>query len=310
VKVLRGAYADWDPGAPRLAVSVGVFDGVHRGHVRVLEELFTRAGSLPTAVLSFERHPLEIAGTGSPPLLTGERQKLEQLDALGVNVVGLLDFDDRMRAMSPEAFVGDVLVGAMHAGVVVVGDDFRFGFERRGDVETLSHLGRAHGFETFAVDLLGEGIPFSASAVRAAVAAGRVSDAARLLGRYHRLEGLVVPGDGRGHTIGIPTANLEIAPGRLIPARGVYAVEVEVEGMSYGGVSNVGVRPTFGGDAEVIEVHVFDLDRDLYGQELVVDFVDHIRNERRFDGIESLVEQIHRDIAEARLQIAAVRQTP
>jgi riboflavin kinase/FMN adenylyltransferase len=305
MRVLRGNHAGWDLGVPRTALSVGVFDGVHRGHVRVLEELQTQAGGLPTAVLSFERHPLEIAGSGSPPLLTGEAQKLDLLDRLGIDIVGLLDFDDAMRAMSPEAFVSDVLVGGMRAALIVVGTDFRFGYQRSGDVETLTRLGQKYGFETYGVDLYGEGIPFSASAVREALLAGRVEDATSLLGRPYRVAGRVVPGDGRGRTIGVPTANLDLAPGLLIPAWGVYAVGVGVAAGLHGGVANIGVRPTFGGDEEVVEVHLFDFDADLYGQEITVDFVTHIRNERKFAGIDELVDQIRRDTVAARRFLAA-----
>jgi riboflavin kinase/FMN adenylyltransferase len=278
--------------------------------VRVLEELQARAAGLPTAVLSFERHPREIAGPGSPPLLTDERQKLDLLEDLGIDVVGMLDFDDDMRSMSPEAFATDVLVGAMRAAMIVVGTDFRFGYQRGGDVETLARLGRRHGFETFGVDLFGEGIPFSASAVREALLAGRVDDATALLGRSHRLAGRVVPGDGRGRTIGVPTANLALGAGLLVPARGVYAVRVGLDGQRFGGVANIGVRPTFGGDDEVVEVHLFDVDLDLYGRELTVDFVAHIRNERRFDGIDELVDQIRRDIATARDLLKTPDRTP
>ncbi len=310
MKVLRGEQTGWDPGVARTALSVGVFDGVHRGHLRVLQELQQRAGGLPTAVLSFERHPREIAGQGSPPLLTSEVQKLELLDRLGIDIVGLLDFDDSMRAMSPESFVADVLVGTMRAAVIVVGSDFRFGYQRSGDVETLSRLGERYGFKTYGVDLYGEGIPFSASAVREALLAGRVEDASGLLGRRFRIAGRVVPGDGRGRIIGVPTANLDLPPGLLIPARGVYAVQVGVAGESHGGVVNIGVRPTFGGDEEMVEVHLFDLDMDLYGRELTVDFVAHIRNERKFPGVAELVEQIGRDSAAARNLLATADSDP
>jgi riboflavin kinase/FMN adenylyltransferase len=310
VKVLRGEFTAWDPGYEQVALSVGVFDGVHRGHVRVLEELALKAGVLPKAVLSFERHPLEVTGAGRPPRLTDERQKLELLDAMGVELVGLLDFDERMRAMSPDAFASQVLVAAMHAAVVVVGADFRFGYGRSGDLETLSRLGERYGFTTHGVDLLGEGIPFSASAVRQALLAGRVEDAAVLLGRKYRLTGRVVPGDGRGRTIGFPTANLAVAPEQLIPARGVYAVSVNARNDSFSGVANIGVRPTFGGTEEMLEVHLLDTDLDLYGAELELDFVAHIRNERRFDGVDELVEQIELDVAAARRSLEGLRRTP
>ena len=281
-------------------ICVGNFDGVHLGHVSVLAELEKRAEGRPTVVLSFERHPMEIAGSGSPPLLTDEAQKLELLEAHGVDIVGLLGFDERIRFMTPESFVEDVLVGRLNAAVVVVGADFRFGFQRSGDVATLVELGQRFGFETAAVDLHGEVVPYSASAIRDALRSGRTDDAARLLGRPYQLRARVVPGDGRGRTIGFPTANLDVGPGLLIPARGVYAVLVTIDGVGYRGVANVGVRPTFGGETEVVEVHVFDLDEDLYDRQIHVDFVSHIRNERRFDGVEELVAQINRDAASAR----------
>lgn len=310
MKVLRGDFSGWNPGHDRVALSVGVFDGVHRGHVRVLQELATKAGALPKAVLSFERHPLEVTGTGGPPRLTDERQKLELLGALGIDVVGLLDFDERMRAMSPDLFASQVLVKVMHASVVVVGADFRFGYGRSGDLETLRRLGERYGFTTYGVDLLGEGIPFSASAVREALLAGRVEDAAALLGRKYRLTGRVIPGDGRGRTIGFPTANVAVPPGQLIPARGVYAVSVHARGDSFLGVANIGVRPTFGGTEEMLEVHLLDSDLDLYGVELELDFVTNIRNERKFAGVDELVDQIERDIVAARRSLEERDRTP
>lgn len=306
MKVLRGDHRKWDVGVDATAVTIGVYDGVHLGHVAVLQELRRRADGLPIGVVTFERHPATLlAPDRVPPLLTDTEQKLAALDAAGVDIVGVLDFDASIASMSPEAFVKEVLVDALAASLVVVGSDFRFGYRRIGDPAMLAKLGQELGFEAIGLDLRAvAGDAVSSSRIRGLVANGDVLAAAELLGRPFALRGEVVPGDGRGRTIGVPTANVDVDPAMALPARGVYAVRVEVDGTWYPGVANVGVRPTFGGtDQVVVEVHVFDVDRDLYGITVEVAFVERIRNEKRFHGVDELVAQIHADIDDARARL-------
>ncbi len=304
MRVLRGDYDGWVPPERGAAVAVGVFDGVHRGHQAVLAGLQERGaelGGLPATVLTFDRHPLEvIAPDRAPRLLTAPRRKLELLAELGVHAVAVLTFDERARGLTPEEFAADVLVGGLGASLVVVGADFRFGKDRSGDVDELRDLGLGLGYYVEEVALLGDGAPVSSTRIRAAVAAGDVEAAALDLGRLFELEGEVVEGDGRGGTVGFPTANLAIAPSLLLPGRGVYAAWADAPDSTWPAVVNVGVRPTFGGEREVVEAHLLDFEGDLYGAPLRLRFVARLRDERRFSGIDELSAQIARDVEAGR----------
>ncbi len=304
MKVLRGDFDRWVPPEGGAAVAVGVFDGVHRGHQAVLAGLRARAaelGGLPATVLTFDRHPLEVvAPERAPRLLTAPERKLELLGELGIDTVAVLTFDERARGLTPEEFAADVLVGGVGASLVVVGADFRFGKDRSGDVEELRDLGLGLGYYVEEVELLGDGAPVSSTRIRAAVAAGDLEAAARDLGRPFEVAGEVVEGDRRGAQIGFPTANLDVAPGLLIPGRGVYAAWADVGGRTRPAVVNVGIRPTFGGEREVVEAHLLDFDGDLYGSAVRLRFVARLRDERRFDGMEELSAQIARDVEAGR----------
>jgi riboflavin kinase/FMN adenylyltransferase len=305
VKVVRGLPGDWQLEWRGRAVSIGVYDGVHRGHRYVLETLRSRAaglGGIETAVVTFDPHPLElIAPEAAPRMLTTVDHRIELFAGGGIDVVAVLRFDAAIRDLSPARFVAEVVDDAMSARLVVVGEDFRFGKDRTGHVGLLRELGAAHGFETEIVPLVGGDSPVSSTHIRALVAAGDVAGAAGALGRFHEVRGTVVPGDGRGRTIGVPTANIAVGDGLAVPARGVYAVRAGPVGEELlPGVANVGIRPTFGGDAETVEVHLLDVDRDLYGLVLRLAFVERIRAERRFEGVGLLVAQIGADIERAR----------
>jgi riboflavin kinase/FMN adenylyltransferase len=254
-----------------------------------------------TAVLTFDRHPLELVAPGRVPrLLTAVEHRLEILESLGVDLVGVLPFE-QIRAMPPAVFIHQVLLGSLGAKLIVIGTNFRFGLDRAGDVVLLQKEGARHGFEVDPVELLqGDGAAVSSSSIRALLDEGDVEGAEKALGRPYELRGLVEPGDGRGRTIGFPTANLTFADELAVPARGVYAVRVIRGGEAIPGVANVGVRPTFGGGALVVEVHLLGFDEDLYGQELAVRFHRRLRDEQRFTGIDELVTQIDRDIEAAR----------
>lgn len=301
--VLRGAPEEW-PQQADTGVAIGVFDGVHRGHRQVIEDLVARcaqSGLVPT-VATFDPHPLaEVAPERAPLMLTTLERRLELLGELGVDVVAVMSFGD-VRDLSPEAFCDVVLSRSLGARLVMVGRDFRFGKGRSGDVEMLARCGQELGFDVVSAELVSEaGAPVSSTRIRLAVSQGRVEEAGSDLGRSFEVEGTVVPGDGRGRTIGVPTANVEVAPGSMVPGTGVYAARVSFgDEAEVPAVVNVGVRPTFGGGAVVVEVHLLDRNLDLYGQRLRVAFVQRIRAEMKFDGVEALVAQIRRDIETAR----------
>jgi len=224
--------------------------------------------------------------------------------------VAVLDFDPETVAMTPEAFVERVLVAGLNARLVAIGEGFRFGHGAAGTTETLEELGLTHGFTVAVVPILGEGgNEIRSTAIRRALAAGDVERAALLLGRFHVTRGVVVPGEGRGATIGIPTANVSFPNQLAVPKRGVYAVYAEVDHRRFPGVANLGVRPTFDGEEEVLEVHLIDEQLDLRGRELGVHFVARLRDEQRFDGVETLVAQIQRDIEAASRLLSKVPQT-
>jgi riboflavin kinase/FMN adenylyltransferase len=301
VKVLRGPHQAWDLGLDGTAVTLGVFDGVHRGHAALLGLLAAESGGDPVGVVSFAVHPVHVlAPQVDLRLLTTLDQRLELLDAARVSVVGLLDFDQALRRLEAPRFVEEVVVGAMRARLVVVGSDFRFGYERRGDISMLAAMGRRLGFRTVGIEPVASGGTISSTRIRDLVVAGAVGQATALLGRPHAVRGTVVEGDRRGRTIGFPTANLAVDPEVALPANGVYAVRVDWLGDRFEGVSNVGVRPTFGGLVVVVETHLLDFDGDLYGETLDVSFIERIRDEQRFDGVDALVGQIRRDVDRAR----------
>jgi riboflavin kinase/FMN adenylyltransferase len=311
VIVVRGDHAEWNVAVPATAVTVGVYDGVHRGHQHVLAALAVAAQGAAVTVVTFANHPASVvAPTRAPRLLTSLDHRLELLEAHGADIVGVLDFDDRLRRLAPADFVEQVLVTALHARLVAVGEGFRFGHELTGDVELLEELGRVHGFSVTGLPILGGAEPVRSTVIRAALGAGDVVKAAELLGRPFQLRAVVQEGDRRGRGIGFPTANLEIPHHLARPRWGVYAARAGVGATNRPAVVNVGVRPTIGGERELVEVHLLDGDADLYGRELWVDFVARLREERRFPDLEALVAQIGADADEARAVLASRRRTP
>jgi riboflavin kinase/FMN adenylyltransferase len=294
------------------AVTLGNFDGVHLGHRALLEAARRVAepeGWLVRAV-TFDPHPAAVlAPERAPALLTTVARRAELLRAFGADDVEVLRFDADLAQLTPERFAREVLSEGLRARAVVVGPDFRFGRGRSGDAQRLTNLGAELGFARIAVEpVLEDGEVVSSTRVRAALGEGAVAEAARLLGRAHEVTGTVVRGDGRGRTLGVPTANLACEP-VLLPADGVYAVLGRVlgEGALLRGVANLGVRPTFGAGRSA-EVHFFDLDRDLYGARVRIAFVERLRTERRFDGLDALKAQIALDLRAGRA--AAERASP
>ncbi|MGM0412981.1 MAG: bifunctional riboflavin kinase/FAD synthetase [Pseudomonadota bacterium] len=306
MEVIRGLQ-NLRPAHRGSAVTIGNFDGVHRGHQAVLSQLEAgaRARDLPATLITFEPHPAEyFAPEAANARITRLREKVEVLRTQPVERVLCLKFDRRLAAMGPDEFIRRVLVEGLGTRYLVVGDDFRFGNRRAGTFETLEAAGAEHRFEvertrTYALD--GERV--SSTRVRDALTAGELGTAAELLGRPYRLCGRVVHGDRRGRTIGFPTANVPLYR-RKRPLSGVYAVWFTVDGGApRPAVANVGTRPTVDGTEPVLEVHLFDFDGDLYGRPVSVEFVEKIRDERRFDSLEALTAQIDADAAAARRRL-------
>jgi riboflavin kinase/FMN adenylyltransferase len=287
------------------AVTIGAYDGVHRGHQFVIGELRELAarGGLASVVLTFDRHPASVVRPESaPPLLTDLGQKLELLRATGVDSTVVLRFDHARSQEEPEDFVAHVLAGALRARVVVVGEDFHFGRRRRGNVELLRSMGGSLGFEVVHVPLV-DGI--SSTAVRRLLSAGDVAGAADLLGRPHEVRGVVEQGDRRGRELGYPTANVAVPAEILLPAPGIYAGWYGDRAAAI----SVGHRPTFhdGAGPVVLEAYVLDFDGDLYGQQARVAFVRRLRDEQRYDSTEALVAQMARDVDVTRETLGSVR---
>lgn len=299
MRVIQGPPEQWETPASS-AVAIGVFDGVHRGHQRVIDAL-DGSGAAARVALTFGTHPAQmLSDRGAPPLLTPLRERIRLLGDAGVDAVAVLDFDAAMVETSPERFVERVLVDGLAARIVAVGEDFRFGKGASGTAKTLAEQGELRGFDVVSVPILTvDGEEVRSSRIRELVAAGDVATAARLLGRPYLIRGIVVPGEGRGATIGIPTANVSFPDGLAVPARGVYAVYAEIDRARLPAVANLGVRPTFDGGAEVLEVHILDGDYTLAGKEIGVAFAARLRDEQRFESVDALVAQIHRDIRAA-----------
>jgi len=298
-------------GWPAPAVTVGNFDGTHRGHQALVAVAvaWARAQGGTVVVLTFDPHPARVLRPlRAPAALTTLDQKEEILAGLGVDWLAVLPFTEATAELSADAFARQVLAGALGARLVVVGESFRFGHRRGGDPATLRLLGDALGFSVRTVPpVLHAGSPVSSSRVREAVLRGNMAEATALLGRPFFIDGTVVRGDGRGRSLGIPTANVS-TENEILPGRGVYAGRSRVPtGDWIPAVINVGERPTFGGGGPVIEAHLIDFSADLYGTRLRLEFQAHLRAERRFPGPEALVAQIHADIAKARVLLLAPR---
>jgi riboflavin kinase/FMN adenylyltransferase len=299
-------------------VVIGNFDGVHRGHHAVLTSAVNEAvgKGLAPVVLTFDPHPVVVLRGAAPQVLTTPTRRSELItrDFPGVRVI-VEPFTRELSLLTAREFVEQLLIGRLHAKAVVVGANFRFGKGREGDVNTLTRLGDELGFTARGLELRTDASgAFSSSRARSAILDGDVREAARVLGRPHAVSGVVIRGDGRGKTIGVPTANLGEVP-ELLPKNGVYSCVVDRlsgDGKAVAlarGVSNIGVRPTVGAGLS-IEAHLFDLDEDLYGTRLRVHLIQRMRDEQRFAGLDELVAQIHRDIASARAALTDVELDP
>jgi riboflavin kinase / FMN adenylyltransferase len=293
----------------RCALTIGNFDGVHRGHCALIERVTAKARELKlvSCVLTFEPHPREFFDPkAAPARLTRLRDKLELMEAAGVERVHIARFDRRFASLPAARFIEDVLVQGLATQWLVVGRDFRFGARRAGDFAALARAGAQHGFEVESMpDVLFEAVRVSSSAVRAALKAGELAAAERLLGHPYTISGRVAHGPKLGRKLGFPTANIVLR--RPPPLAGIFVVEVE--GLAAGlrsGVASLGRRPTINPVPQpLLEVHVFDWEGDLYGEHLRVRFLKKLRDEKRFEGIEALKDAIARDAREAREYLAS-----
>ncbi|MBV8305130.1 MAG: bifunctional riboflavin kinase/FAD synthetase [Acidimicrobiia bacterium] len=297
------------------AVTIGAYDGVHLGHRAIIDEVRTRASALgvPTAVVTFDRHPAAVVRPESAPrLLTDTDQKLELLAAAGVDYTLVLHFDEERSHESAQDFVIEVLVGCLRARLVVVGEDFHFGRNRGGNVELLRRLGPDLGFEVEGLALVpvpGLEGPISSTTIRRTLADGDVVTAARLLGRPHEVRGIVERGDGRGgRVLGFPTANVAVPNEIQLPAEGIYAGWYERPGgSSHAAAISIGRRPTFypEGGPLMAEAYLLDFDGDLYGEWARVRFVSRLRGEERFESTDALVAQMSKDVEAARAALGS-----
>jgi len=283
----------------RSVITLGNFDGVHLGHQELVRMVIRRAKETGAAsmVVTFRPHPLKIlAPEKCPPLISIYEEKIKLFESLGIDVLVKIPFTVEFSAMTPEDFVKNILCDTLGAIEIFVGCNYRFGRARQGDVQTLRRLGERYGFavrEVEQVSLGGEVI--SSTKIRTLLREGEVEHAARLLGRIYAITGIVVKGDGRGKGLGFPTAN--IAPKHaIIPSDGVYAVRLSVRDRLYDGIANIGMRPTFNKKVLAIEVHVFDFDEDIYGEDISLYFIRKIREEKKFKNVDALVGQIRSDI--------------
>ena len=294
------------------ALALGTFDGVHLGHRQVIGSALERARErgLVAAVVTFDPHPLEVLRPDRPPrLLTTTERKIELVSALGLDELVAIPFTAELSRQSAEAFCDEVLVATLGARSVSVGANFHFGHDAAGDAALLRSRPE---FETDVVELVAdEGESISSSRIRLLVDAGDVAGAARLLGAPYALAGTVKQGDRRGRELGIPTANLDVPEQQLLPAPGIYAATAggeTIEGDLPAAVS-IGVRPTFGGGELLVEAHLIGFEGDLYGQVLQLEFLARLRDEERFDSAEDLVEQMKRDVEQARAVAATVSRS-
>ncbi len=301
----------------RCVATIGAYDGVHRGHRTVINQVIRRAretGAL-SVVVTFDRHPASVVRPeAAPKMLTNNQQKRELLEATGVDAVVIVPFNDAQAQETPVDFVKRVLVDALHVRTVIVGEDFHFGHKRQGNITLLREMGERHDFTCEPLVLVprADGIdePVSSTAIRRALAGGDIDLATRMLGRAHEVRGVVTQGDQRGRTIGFPTANVSIPEGICLPSDGVYAgIYRRPDGSEYPCAINLGRRPTFYASQgySLLEAYLLDFSGDLYGEDASIQFLAFLRSERQFGGIDELQAQLVKDIDHARSAVLARR---
>ena len=314
---------DWG----RCVVTIGVFDGVHRGHQELISRAVKagRSRGVPTVLMTFDPHPMEVVFPGSHPAqLTTLTRRAELVEEMGIDVFLVVPFTPDFMKLTPERYIHELLVERLHAVEVVVGDNFTFGKKAAGNVDLLRKAGERFGFAVDSLSLVSEvaepasheAVTFSSTYIRSCVDAGDMVTAAEALGRPHRVEGVVVRGDGRGRVLGFPTANVAPPMYSAIPADGVYAawftvlghgpvVGTVTPGERYQAAVSVGTNPTFSGRTRTVEAYVLDTAADLYGQHVAVDFVARLRGQEKFDSVADLVTAMERDTDRARNLLTA-----
>jgi riboflavin kinase / FMN adenylyltransferase len=309
-KIIRGFYnlpsliGDADDARGGCVATIGNFDGVHLGHQAVLNQLAMKGDALglPVVVVTFEPQPNEFfSPNNAPARLSRFREKIEALRCYAIQQICVLRFNHKLAQMTAQEFIQQLLVKGLNVRYLVVGDDFKFGQNRQGNFALLQQAGKEHGFQvvnmhTFSI----ENKRVSSTQIRRALEAGDLIQAEKLLGRPYRMSGRVAHGDKRGRTMGFPTANIHLHR-RKVPLSGVYAVQLfGVEGEPVEGVANVGIRPTVGSERALLEVHLFDFNREIYGQHVQVFFLKKLRDEQKFENLDGLIAQIDLDCQQAR----------
>lgn len=312
MKVLNG-YQDVPAACQGAALAIGNFDGVHHGHQALLNraKAWAKANYAPAGVMIFEPHPKEFFQPDAPHFrLTPREEKIDIFQTLGLDLAVAMPFDNALAQLSADAFCQTVLVDALKVRHIVIGYDFFFGRGRSGSAHTLQDFGARHGYSTDVVPPVTDaGDAFSSTEIRLRLAQGDVKGAARMMGRWWRVSGSVVGGAHRGTGLGFPTANIPLPKGTAL-AHGIYAVRIAHEDSRYDGAAYLGTRPTFDDGRPVLEVFLFDFDGDLYGKEIMVSFIDHLRPDRKFDSAEALIAQMQADCAEARTRLKAAPPAP
>ncbi|HEC58500.1 hypothetical protein LCGC14_1766680 [marine sediment metagenome] len=313
-KIIRGFYNlpslidDVDNARDGCVATIGNFDGVHLGHQAVLNQLAMKGDALglPVVVVTFEPQPNEFfSPNNAPARLSRFREKIEALRCYAIQQICVLSFNHKLAQMTAEEFIQQLLVTGLNVRYLVVGDDFKFGRNRQGNFASLQQAGKEHGFQvvnmhTFSI----ENKRVSSTQIRRALEAGDLIQAEKLLGRPYRMSGRIAHGDKRGRTMGFPTANIHLHR-RKVPLSGVYAVQLfGVEGEPIEGVANVGIRPTVGSERALLEVHLFDFNREIYGQHVQVYFLKKLRDEQKFENLDGLIAQIDLDCQQARRYFA------
>ncbi len=292
------------------AITIGNFDGVHKGHQALFQRVKQWARQLDgeSVVVTFDPHPLEVLFPKKvPSFITSHRQKLDLIASCEIDATIVIPFDHEFSKMSAREFVEIVLVEKIGVKAVVVGHDYRFGRRREGNIAFLKQLGDQHGFKVETITgIRVDDTVVSSTAIRRMIVDGNVKEAKKLLGRFFEVSGTVIPGRKRGVSLGFPTANIRM-PALTSPRTGVYVVEAEVEGTTYGGAANLGYNPTFGDVDLSLEAHLFDFDGDIYGKPITVRFIDRLRDELRFSSPGELTAQIKKDVDTAKKTLAEMK---
>ncbi len=288
-------------------ITIGNFDGVHKGHLVLFDTVKDRAKSIngESAVITFDPHPIKVMKPGNgPTLITSTKQKLELIEKSGVDVIFCLPFTRQFASIPARDFVQDILVDRIGIREVVVGYDYAFGYKREGGIKLLQEMGDTIGFKVHVVEPIHlNSTLVSSTSIRKFIQEGVLQEAKRFLGRDYQIMGTVISGKNRGgRLLGFPTANIKLID-ELIPKRGVYAVTVDVDDETYYGVSNIGYNPTFGDNALSLETHILDFSGDLLEKTISINFIAHLRNEKTFQSVQELSDQIAKDIQRARESI-------